>query len=286
MELPPDLPDFIAETAEANGTRLAYVRGGEGPLMVLIHGFPEDWYEWRPVMERLARCFTVVAVDLRGVGGSDAPDDGYDAATMADDVHELVEHLALGPAHVAGHDIGGWVGFALAIAHPETVSSVAVLETILPGIGEPEIDVSVWHGEFHMIPDLPEALVTDRQEIYFRHFFDIGTVGDDAITDDAIAHYVDAYTDPASLRAAFEMYRALPANIAFNSEHRGPVDVPLLLVGGENVFGSAMTEIAATLRDAHGWTDVAVEIIANGQHYIVEERPDDVAELIERHATR
>ena len=88
-------PEFASESASVNGTTLHYERGGEGPTVLLIHGFPQDWYEWRHVMPRLARRFSVVAMDLRGVGGSAAPATGYYAACMATDVAELVEGLAV-----------------------------------------------------------------------------------------------------------------------------------------------------------------------------------------------
>jgi pimeloyl-ACP methyl ester carboxylesterase len=172
------LDGFTSGTAEVNDITLHYVRGGSGPTLLLIHGFPQDWYEWRSVMPRLATTFTVIAVDLRGVGGSEAPRGGYDAATMAEDLHQLVETLQLGPVYVAGHDIGGWVAYAYARLHPKTTSGVMVLETLLPGIepfADAKVDVALWHGGFHMVPDLPEALVAGRQAIYFRYFFDVGT---------------------------------------------------------------------------------------------------------------
>lgn len=94
---------FTSATSEVNGIALHYVRGGSGPTLLLVHGFRQDWYEWRGVMSRLAATFTVIAVDLRGVGGSDAPDDGYDAATMADDLHDLGP---IGPSSVNGKPVG------------------------------------------------------------------------------------------------------------------------------------------------------------------------------------
>src|SRR5688500_8851037 len=105
---------FTSATVDVNGITLHYVRGGSGPTLLLVHGFPQDWYEWRGVMSRLATTFTVIAVDLRGVGRADAPRDGYDAATMAEDLHQLVEQLDVGPVYIAGHNIGGWVAYAYA----------------------------------------------------------------------------------------------------------------------------------------------------------------------------
>jgi pimeloyl-ACP methyl ester carboxylesterase len=91
------LDGFTSGTAEVNGVALHYVSGGSGPTLLLVHGFPQDWYEWRGLMPRLATTFTVIAVDLRGVGGSEAPRGGYDAATMAEDLHQLIERLQPGP---------------------------------------------------------------------------------------------------------------------------------------------------------------------------------------------
>jgi pimeloyl-ACP methyl ester carboxylesterase/flavin reductase (DIM6/NTAB) family NADH-FMN oxidoreductase RutF len=280
---------FASETASVNGTTIHYVRGGSGPALLLLHGFPQDWYEWRKVMPRLSQRFTVVAVDLRGVGGSAAADAGYAAADLARDVHLLAEKLELGPAHVVGHDVGGWVAYAFARRFPQDTRTVAILETPVPGI-EPwlnlNVDVPLWHGAFHMVPGLPEALVADRQAVYFRYFFDVGTKGDGVISDADVAHYADAYGDPARLRSAFEIYRAVPANMGFNAGQTGPIDVPLLLAGGEHVFGPVLESLAANLRASYGWADVEVRVVAGGQHYLVEEQPDEVAGLIESHAAK
>lgn len=290
-ELPPDLVDagFVSATTAVNGTTIHYVRGGHGPALVLVHGFPQDWFEWRRVMPRLSLQFTVIAVDLRGVGGSTPTADGYDAANLAEDIHLLLAELETGPAHLVGHDIGGMVTYAFARRFPESTRTAMIVETPIPGI-EPwsdlGLDVPLWHGAFHMIPDLPEALVADRQAIYFRYFFDVGTTDHDTIGDADVQHYAAAYGDSARLRSGFEFYRATPANMTCNAEHTGPIDVPLLLVGGEQVFGPILPSLAENLRAGYGWTDVDVRIIAGGRHYLVEERPDDIAELIERHATR
>lgn len=278
---------FTSENAQVNGVKLHYVRGGSGPAMALLHGFPQDWYEWRAVMPRLAATYTIVAVDLRGVGESDAPVGGYDAAEVANDVFRLTEHLNLGPVHLVGHDIGGWVAYAHARLHPHQVLSTTILETLIPGtrrFEQPDLDVALWHGEFHMVPDLPEALVIDRQVPYFRYFFDIGTRGECVITDADLEHYAAAYGDLAHLRAAFEMYRAVPQNINFNQSQRSALDVPLMLVGGEHVFGPALPETADDLRSNFGWNDVEVQIVPDGQHYLIEERPEEIASLLERHA--
>jgi pimeloyl-ACP methyl ester carboxylesterase len=275
---------FSEATVRLGDIAIHCVRGGAGPAMLLLHGFPQDWYEWRTVMPQLARRHSVIAVDLRGVGGSDAPDTGYDAATMADDVHRLVQELGVGPAHLVGHDVGGWVAYACARLHPETTSRVTILETLIPGtrrFADPRVDVPLWHGEFHMVPELPETLVAGRQAAYFKYFFDVGTRGTDVITEADIAHYAGSYGDVARLHAAFEMYRAVPQNVEFNLRHRDPISTPLRLIGGEQVFGPGLADSVDELRDDFGWTDVEAHIVPDGQHYIVEERPEDVVTLLE-----
>jgi pimeloyl-ACP methyl ester carboxylesterase len=277
---------FVSETANVNGTTIHYVRGGRGPALVLLHGFPQDWFERRRVMPRLSQRFTVIAVDLRGVGGSAPSIAGYAAEDLAEDVHLLSDTLNLGRVHVVGHDIGGWVAYAFARRFPDSTSTVMILETPIPGIEpwlELDIDVPLWHGAFHRVLGLPEALVAERQAVYFRYFFDVGTMDNSVISDADVEHYADAYGDPDRLRSAFEFYRAAPANMTYNARQTDPIDTPLLLVGGEHVFGPVLPLLADNLRAHYGWSDIEVHIVADGKHYLVEERPDDVVELIERH---
>lgn len=177
----------------------------------------------------------MVAVDQRGVGGSAPSTTGYDAVNLAEDVYQLTQQLGLEQVYVVGHDVGGWVAYALARRHPEALRGVMVLETLVPGI-EPWLDLDI-----------------DAR----------------------------AYREPGHLRAAFEPYRAIPANMAFNLGERTAIDVPLLLAGAEHVFGPALPELADRLRTEHGWAHVEVEVLADARHYLVEEQPDAVTRLIE-----
>ena len=156
---------FESEFAQVNRTRLHYVRGGSGPALVLLHGFHEDWYEFRLVMPRLAKKFTVVAVDLRGVGESAPSETGYEAANLAEDVHQLTISLGLEHVFVFGHDIGGMVAYAFARRYPKSVRGVMILDVAFPGL-DPWKDIlghpAFWHVRFHQI-DLPEKLVSGRQ---------------------------------------------------------------------------------------------------------------------------
>jgi pimeloyl-ACP methyl ester carboxylesterase len=274
---------FVSGTAQANGTTLHYVRGGTGSAVILLHGFPEDWYAYHRVMPLLARQFTVVAVDLRGVGGSPATTGGYDAANMAEDVHQLVEHLHLEHVYVVGHDIGGMVAYAFARRYPETSRGVMMLDAPVPGLGPRDaVKASriTWHINFQQTPDLPEQLIVGREAIYLRHFLDR-----DTFSDADVARYARAYAAPEHLRALLEMYRAFPANEKFNAAQQGAISLPLVLAPGENSpFEKLMPSFAEALRD-HGCANVKIEVIKNSVHYVADEQPEAVAQLIERYAS-
>jgi pimeloyl-ACP methyl ester carboxylesterase len=278
---------FVSNTAKVNGTTLHYVRGGTGPAVILIHGWPQDWYEFRKVMPRLAKKFTVISVDLRGVGGSSATPGGYDAANMAEDVYQLSQQLKLDHVYVAGHDIGGAVAYAFVRLHPTAARGVMILEAPLAGIEpweELKHDPTFWHSGFHQTPDLPEKLIAGRQSIYFKHFFTSYTFNKNAITEADAAHYANAYASPAQLRAGMEFYRAFPANEKWNAAQRSALDVPLVLVGGDKSFAKLLPKMADDLR-AHGCKTVTIETIKDCGHYLADDQPESVAELIERFAS-
>jgi len=278
---------FVSNTAKVNGTTLHYVRGGTGPAVILLHGFPQDWYEFHQIMPRLAKKFTVIAVDLRGVGGSAATRDGYDAANMAEDVHQLAQHLKLDRVYVAGHDIGGMIAYAFARRYPKTTRGVMILDVGLPGIEPWEEDKAkpmLWHVNFHQTPKLPEQLIDGRQFVYFRDIINRFALNSQAITDADVTRYASSYAAPEQLRAGMEFYRAFPANEKFNAVQRSAIDFPMVLAGSDNVVGKINPRIAESLRK-HGCTNVTIEVINNSGRFVVDEQPAAVAELIERYAT-
>ena len=275
---------FTSSSAQVNGVTLHYVRGGQGPAVVLIHGFPQDWFEYHAIMPRLAKQFTVIAVDLRGIGGSTATPGGYDAANMAQDVHQLAAALKLDRVYIVGHDIGGHVAYAFVRRYPEATRGAMILDTPIPGVaGWDEIlgDPQVWHIRFMQAPGLAEKLVAGRQADYFGYFFHFGK-----FTPSEEAHFVQAYAGPAQLHAVFEMYRAFPANAQFNAAQRGSNDVPLLVGAGDgSPFAKLVPKMAGGLR-AYGCTHVETGLIGGAVHYVVEDQPGEVADLIARYASR
>ena len=278
--------NFVSRTAKVNGTTLHYVRGGSGPALILLHGFPQDWYEYRHIMPSLAKKFTVIVPDLRGIGGSTPTPSGYDAANLAEDIFELTQQLKLENVYLVGHDVGGIVTYAFLRLYPKTLRGVMILEVPIPGLDpweEIKKHPGTWHMAFHQRPGLAEKLIAGREAIYFRDFFNRSTLNQKSITDEDVDHYAKAYAGPGQFRAAMEMYRAFPASEKLNASQKTAINVSIVLVGGDKSFGPVLPKLAGSMK-AHGCSNVHVEIISNSAHYILEEQPQGVTTLIEKYS--
>jgi pimeloyl-ACP methyl ester carboxylesterase len=267
--------------ASVNGTRLHYVRGGAGPAILLIHGFPQDWSEFREVLPRLAEKFTVVAVDLRGVGESAEIESGFDKATLAEDLHQLLGQLGLSRVYVFGHDIGGMVAYSFARLYPQEARGVMILNSAFPGL-DPWATLSsdpiMWHIQFHQT-SLAESLVAGRQAVYFRYF-----LRGDTFRDADVERYSWAYRDGEHLRAAFKLYRAFKEDAKNNAQWKDTVSLPIVIGSGEyDIFAKFLPEIAKGMAQ-HGCTNVKMELIPRAAHYVAEEQPEVVTALITRYA--
>jgi pimeloyl-ACP methyl ester carboxylesterase len=278
----PDGAGFQSGTAAVNGTVLHYVRGGHGPALILIHGFPQDWFEFRSIMPRLADRFTVVAVDLRGIGGSSATEGGYDAANLATDIKQLADQLKLDRPYLVGHDLGGQVAFAFIQQYKQAARGAMILDSPLPGIAgwnESLNGPAVWHVGFMQAPGLAEQLVERRQSAFLGYFFQFAK-----FTPAEREHYLAAYGTSAQLKAAFGMYRAFPENVEAAAARRGPNPTPVILATGEkSPFANLVPGMAADL-ESQGFAHVDTATIPGAVHYVVEDAPDAVAKLIETHA--
>lgn len=272
------MADIEHHHADLGDVRLHYVTAGVGFPVVLLHGWPQSWYEWRHVIPGLARNFRVVAPDLRGLGESSRPAGGYDKRTVGGDVWRLAsEVLGIAEFHLVGHDWGGPVAYAVAAAHPQAVRTLAVLDVTIPGDGSPSISQGGrrWHHAFHQTPDLPEALVTGHEDTYLGWFYRNYGARPDAIPDADIAEYLRVYRQPGALRAGFAYYRAIPQDIADNAEAaaRSKLPMPVLALGGDRSWGRG-TEVAESLRRMAA--DVRGGVIANCGHWIPEEQPEEL----------
>ena len=261
------------------GLRLHYVTAGDpgGRTIVLLHGFPQTWWEWRHVIPGLVEAgYHVVAPDLRGAGNSGRPPDGYDKVTLADDLHHLVaDHLRVtGPIMVVGHDIGLMVAYAYAQAHRSEVSQLVIIDALLPGTGvfdRLRTDPRLWHFDFHAVRDLPELLVAGRERQYLRYFFD-RAFDPSAISDEDFEVYVSAYSRAGAIRAGFELYRAFDRDVTDNRAvlaSQGKLSIPVLSVGGAtSISGPLVEEMMREVAD-----DVTGLIVPRTAHWIPEEAP-------------
>jgi pimeloyl-ACP methyl ester carboxylesterase len=187
---------FSHNTASVNGIQMHYVIGGHGDPVVLLHGWPETWYAWHKVMPALARNYTVIAPDLRGLGDSSKPLTGYDGKTLAEDIHQLVTKLGFKTIFLVGHDIGSWVAYPYAAAHPSEVKGLAILEVPPPGPSFPSGTPAPWWVIFHQTPDVPEALVQGKEMEYLSWHYQNLAYNPAAITQAAINEYVSHYSAP------------------------------------------------------------------------------------------
>ena len=169
--------------------------------MVLLHGFPQTWYMWRKVIPALAERYTVIAPDLRGCGESSKPLSGYDKATVADDIHRLVESLGFERIFLVGHDMGGPTAYAYASAHPEQVRRLVILDVALTLSEEESLPYykRLFHLSFHREPDIAIALVAGRERVYLTHFFR-NCYNPGAFSHEDIDEYVAAFSAPGAIR--------------------------------------------------------------------------------------
>jgi pimeloyl-ACP methyl ester carboxylesterase len=278
----PNLPDGFAETfasryVEAGGLRQHVVTGGDGPPLLLVHGWPQTWYAWRLVMPALARDFTVIVPDQRGIGLTGRPEDGYDTGTLAGDLAALMDALGHRRFAVAGHDTGMWIGYALAADYPGRVARLAVAETPLPGVSpspplfaNAHLNNALWHFGFNRLADVNDQLVAGREQVYFGWQFAAKAAR--PLPDYAVRHYVETLAaSPEVLHASFAMYRALDATIAQNEQRKTrPLPMPVLGIGGEH---SLREQVADTMKLAAG--DVQTLVVPGCGHHPAEETPEE-----------
>ncbi|GAB3339269.1 alpha/beta hydrolase [Micromonospora halotolerans] len=286
---------FVSSHAEVNGVRLHYVAGGRGEPLILLPGWPQTWWEFHKIMPALAAGRRVIAVDLRGMGGSDKPADGYDKKTMAADILALTRHLGHDAVDIAGHDIGGMVAFAFAANHPASTRRIALLDiahpderfynySLLPVPGRQQVGGDIhagpgrflWWFAFNQVPDLPERLLVGRSRLLVDWMIDYLVEDPSAIGDRDRDIYAHAYSTVEAIRAGNAWYRAFGQDIADGKTY-GPVRAPLLGLGG----GEGGYQLLKALLPDKG-TDVEVAAVVGSGHYIPEERPEAVVQHLTR----
>ena len=280
-----DVADVTHHRAALNGTELHYVTAGEsGSPVLLVHGFPESWWAFHQVIPLLVRAHRVVAVDLRGFGDSHVAEEDHDSAVAAEDLHQLVAHLGLGPAHLLAQDISGGTAYRLATSHPEDVLSLTAVEMGLAGFGlEAFADVThggSWHiGVLTAPGGIAELLLTGHErELLGTWAFPSMTVVPDAVTDADVAELARGYARPGGWRGAIGLYRSmLTEGGEFQETARvRPLDVPALAVGAG---GGPFT--AETLRQVVRGEPTTAQLDGVG-HYAALEAPGALADAVLR----
>jgi pimeloyl-ACP methyl ester carboxylesterase len=225
--------------ADVGDQRLHYVEAGDGPLIVLLHGFPEFWYGWRRQIRPLAAAgFRVVAPDTRGYNRSSRPDGvaAYDVGKLADDIHELIHERGAASAHVVGHDWGGSIAWALAMNHPEVVDRLAILNAAHPrrlsqGLHHPGQLRKSWYFFFFDLPDVPETVVHANNWHFFRHFLHDARP---AYTPEELDAYIDAWSQPGAATAMINYYRSSVRTSPKTAEAQiRPISAPTLVIWGQ-----------------------------------------------------
>jgi pimeloyl-ACP methyl ester carboxylesterase len=225
--------------ADLGEVQLHYVEAGDGPLVVLLHGFPEFWYGWRLQIQALAAAgFRVVVPDMRGYNLSSRPKgvDSYGIEKLAGDVRDLVHERGAQSALLAGHDWGGSVAWATAMNHPEIVDRLAILNAAHPrklseGLHHPGQLRKSWYFFFFALPDLPDAIVHANDWHFFRHFLHDANP---AYTAEEMDRYIEAWSQPGAATGMINYYRSsvrTPAKKAEAAIH--PIKAPTLVIWGQ-----------------------------------------------------
>ena len=256
---------------ETDGATIHVRVGGQGPAVVMLHGFGDTGDMWAPLAAKLIGDHTIVAPDLRGMGLSSHPEDGYEKKTQAHDVAIVLDRLGIDRADLVTHDIGNMVGYAFAAQFPERVSRWVAMDAPLPGIGPwDEIlrSPALWHFNFRG-PDV-ERLVKGRERIYLDRFWNELSANPAAIDEATRCHYAELYARPGAMHSAFNQFAAFTQDAIDNQAlaARGKLTMRVLAIGAEKSFGAAMADDLRFVA-----TDVTSVVIANSGHWLMEEQP-------------
>ncbi|MEU4933115.1 alpha/beta hydrolase [Streptomyces yokosukanensis] len=257
--------------------------GGSGPAVVLVHGWPFTWVEWRAVMPLLAeRGYTVIAPDLRGSGDSSVPAGRWTKRDEAEDLHQLLGHLGHERAFVAGTDVGTMTVHAWAQAHPDDISRLVLSEAFLPGYGlEDHMNPAAggsWHFGFHAQSELAALLTEGKEEQYLSGFWSMMTKG--GITESDRAELLRAYTRPHAMRGGFEHYATL-VDDGRTARAGGVLEMPVLVLNGEH--GLPQHVLLEGARQAA--REVSADIILGAAHTFAADNPHATAERLARFFT-
>jgi pimeloyl-ACP methyl ester carboxylesterase len=269
---------FHTQTVPTNGTSL-YVRvGGQGPAVVLLHGFGDSGDMWAPLAAVLVKSHTVIVPDLRGMGLSAHPDTGYSKKNQAVDIAGVMDALKVEKADLVTHDIGNMVGYALAAQYPTRITRWVVIDAPIPGIGDWDNIIRsplLWHFNFRG-PD-EERLVQGRERIYLDRFWNELSANPKGIDEATRQHYAALYARPHAMHDAFEQFGAFNQDAIDNKAllAKGKLAMPVLAIGAEKSFGTGQADLLRFVA-----SNVAGAIVPHSGHWIMEENPQATIQLV------
>jgi len=268
----------IREMKTPDGETLHVRVGGSGPAVLLLHGFGDTGDMWEPLARRLMRDHTVVVPDLRGMGLSSHPEDGYDKKSQAAGMAALLDSLNVGKFQLVTHDIGNMVGYALAAQYRDRVTAWVVMDEPLPGLGHWEqqlLSPKTWHFNFRG-PDV-ERLVAGRERILLDRFYNELSAHPEKIDEQTREHYATLYARPKAMHDAFAQFAAFPTDAKDNQGFAvaGKLTPPVLAIGGAASYGASLAgEIGAAADHVEGAT------VNEAGHWLMEEQPAQTMQLI------
>jgi pimeloyl-ACP methyl ester carboxylesterase len=272
-------PDgIVSRKATIDNVEIHYLTAGQGPAVILLHGYAETSRMWRPIIPLLAKKFTVIAPDLPGIGDSAIPSDGIDMITSAKRIHALVRSVGVEKARVVGHDIGLMVAYAYAAQFPAETEKLVLMDAFLPGVPgwEPIYNnPNIWHFRFN--GEYPEALVKGRERTYFEYFWNVFAPDKNhSIPEAERKAYTEAYSKPGRMRAAWAYFASWPQLATeFAQLSKTKLTMPVLSIGGEKSLGKELGEQAKLVAE-----NAAVIVLKDTGHWILEERPKETTDAL------
>ncbi|WP_042720625.1 alpha/beta fold hydrolase [Flavobacterium sp. B17] len=284
-----DFRGFSNHYAEVNGVHLHYVDGGTGETLICLPGWPQTWYSYLNIAAEFSKTHRVIVVDIRGMGTSDKPQNGYDKKTMAEDIRQLIHLLGLKKATLIGHDIGGMVAMSIAFNHPEVVEKLIVADGLhpnegmlqmsllpVPGTFGQKMDANMpyaWWMGFNQVKSLPEKILEGRFRFLIDWLFDYVMIDETKMTEKERSIYAEAYNDAASIRASNAWYQAFGQDIEDSKTYQ-QLTMPVLGIGSNVSYQFMQMAMPYVCQNSH-----LVEL-SNGGHYMFEETPEQVIEAI------
>jgi pimeloyl-ACP methyl ester carboxylesterase len=270
----------VSRTSKVDGVSMHYLAGGQGPAVILLHGYAETSRMWRPIIPVLAKRFRVIAPDLPGIGDSGIPAEGLDMKSAATRIHALVRSLGVEKARVVGHDIGLMVAYAYAAQFPSETEKLVLMDAFLPGVAGWEAiynNPGIWHFRFN--GPTPEKLVQGRERIYFEHFWnDFAADKTRSIPEADRKAYTAAYSRPGRMRAGwayFVSFQKAARDFALLAQTK--LAMPVLAIGGEKANGEALAGQAKLVA-----SDVTAVVLKNTGHWVLEENPKETTDALMR----